>query len=159
GPLGIFSLRDQGKIRSALIVDTDAHQGNGTADAIHSLPWAASLDFYEDDLFPFPKSTEEMPVPLRPGLAGASYLDILREHLHLALDRFRPDFVLYNAGSDVLRTDPLAHFLLAPEEMPERDLYVVSEVRRRNIPIAMVPSGGYGPASWQAHADSIEGIL
>jgi hypothetical protein len=48
---------------------------------------------------------------------------------------------------------------LTAEEMAERDLYVVSEVRERGVPLALVLSGGYGPASWEAHARSIEGIL
>jgi hypothetical protein len=43
--------------------------------------------------------------------------------------------------------------------MAERDLYVVTEVRERGVPLAMVLSGGYGPASWEAHARSLEGIL
>lgn len=43
--------------------------------------------------------------------------------------------------------------------MAERDLYVVTEARERGMPLAMVLSGGYGPASWEAHARSIEGIL
>jgi histone deacetylase 11 len=75
-----------------------------------------------------------------------------------ALDRFTPDFVVYNAGSDVLASDPLGSFQLTIDEMIDRDLYVVSEVRARGIPLAMVLSGGYGPQSWQAHARSIEAI-
>ena len=69
------------------------------------------------------------------------------------------DFVLYNAGSDVLERDPLSHLMLTPADMAERDLFVVTEVRRRRIPLAMLLSGGYGPRSWEAHAQSIEGIL
>ena len=61
--------------------------------------------------------------------------------------------------SPVLATAPLSWLSLTPEEMAERDLYVVTQVRERSIPLAMVLSGGYGPASWEAHARSIEGIL
>ena len=49
--------------------------------------------------------------------------------------------------------------MLTADDMAERDLYVVTEVRERGIPLAMVLSGGYGPASWEAHARSLEGIL
>ena len=49
--------------------------------------------------------------------------------------------------------------MLTPKEMAERDPCVVTEVRGQGVPLAMVPSGGYGPASWEAHARSIEGIL
>jgi histone deacetylase 11 len=158
-PLALVTLRQEGRINSALVVDTDAHQGNGTADALRPWPWAHMLDFYEQDLFPWPKVEEDVRVPLPAGLGGAEYLDTLREHLPAALDRFRPDFVLYNAGSDVLQSDPLARLLLTPEELVERDLYVVTEVRSRGVPLAMVLSGGYGPASWEAHARSLEAIL
>lgn len=158
-PLALLTLKQEGRLASALVVDTDAHQGNGTADAIRPWPWAHILDFFEHDLFPWPKVKEDIPVPLSSGTNGSDYLAALREHLPAALDHFRPDLVVYNAGSDVLRTDPLAHLLLTMEEMADRDLYVVSEVRERGIALAMVLSGGYGPVSWQAHARSIEGIL
>jgi histone deacetylase 11 len=158
-PLALRTLHDEGRIQSALVVDTDAHQGDGTADAIRPWPWAHLLDLFESDLFPWPKAQEDMPVPLPPRTNGAEYLDILRESLPQALDRFRPDLVVYNAGSDVLWNDPLSKLFLTVEEMAERDLYVVTEVRERKVPLAMVLSGGYGPASWEAHARSIEGIL
>jgi histone deacetylase 11 len=158
-PLGLALLHDEGRIRSALVVDTDAHQGNGTADAIRRWPWAHLLDVFEEDIYPHRKAHEEMPVPLPARTSGIAYLEILAEHLPSALERFRPDLVVYNAGSDVLATDPLSWLQLTPEEMADRDLYVVTQVRERSIPLAMVLSGGYGPASWEAHARSLEGIL
>ena len=42
-PLALAILKDENKISSALVVDTDAHQGNGTADAIRSWSWAHDL--------------------------------------------------------------------------------------------------------------------
>jgi histone deacetylase 11 len=158
-PLALAILKKEGRLSSALVVDTDAHQGNGTADAIRPWDWAHILDFYESDIFPWPKAEEDMPVPLPPRTNGEEYLDALRQHLPRALARFRPDLVVYNAGSDVLWSDPLSHLFLTAEELAERDLYVVTEVREKGIPLAMVLSGGYGPVSWEAHARSIEGIL
>jgi histone deacetylase 11 len=158
-PLALRTLHDEGRIHSALVVDTDAHQGDGTADAIRHWPWAHILDLFEGDLFPWPKAEEDMPVPLPARTNGTEYLDILRESLPQALSRFRPDLVIYNAGSDVLWNDPLSRLFLTADEMAERDLYVVTEVREHRVPLAMVLSGGYGPASWEAHARSIEGVL
>ena len=154
-----LALQEEGRLGSALVVDTDAHQGDGTADVIRPWPWAHILDLFEQDIFPWPKAEEDVPVPLSPGANGAEYLDTLRDHLPAALDRYHPDLVVYNAGSDVLWSDPLSRLLLTAEEMAERDLYVVTEVRERGVPLAMVLSGGYGPASWEAHARSIEGVL
>jgi histone deacetylase 11 len=158
-PLALLTLKEEVHFGSALVVDTDAHQGNGTADAIRSWPWAHLLDLFEQDIFPWPKVAEDVPVPLPPRTNGAEYMDVLREHLPRALDRFRPDLVVYNAGSDVLWSDPLSALFLTAEEMADRDLYVLTEVRERGVPLAMVLSGGYGPASWEAHARSVEGVL
>lgn len=158
-PLALAVLHDEGRFRSALVVDTDAHQGNGTADAIRSWPWAHLLDLFEEGIYPYRKAQEEMPVPLPARTTGITYLEILAECLPKALQRFRPDFVVYNAGSDVLASDPLTWLQLTPQELAERDLYVVTQVREQAIPMAMVLSGGYGPVSWEAHARSIEGIL
>jgi histone deacetylase 11 len=158
-PLALALLRRDGLIGSALVIDTDAHQGNGTADAIRPWPWAHLLDFYDESLYPWPKAPEEMPVPLPPLVNGAEYLDTLRQHLPAGLERARPDLVVYNAGSDVLWSDPLSSLMLTADDLAERDLYVVTAVRERGLPLAMVLSGGYGPASWEAHARSIEGIL
>jgi histone deacetylase 11 len=158
-PLALKTMHDEKPFRSVLVVDTDAHQGDGTADIIRAWPWAHAVDFFEEALFPWPKAKEEFPVLLRSHLSGAEYLDILRDNLTVALDRYRPEFVVYNAGSDVLASDPLTSLMLSPEQMLERDLHVVSEVRARGIPLAMVLSGGYGPQSWQSHARSIEAII
>jgi histone deacetylase 11 len=157
-PLALAMLHQEGRIRSALVVDTDAHQGNGTADTIRPWPWAHIVDFFEEDIYPWPKREEDMPVPLPPG-TGATYLERLAEHVPEALRRYQPDLVVYNAGSDVLGTDPLSRLMLTAGELAERDLFVVTETRERKVPLAMVLSGGYGPLSWEAHAASVEGIL
>jgi histone deacetylase 11 len=158
-PTALAVLHREGKVRSALVVDTDAHQGDGTADAVRSWGWAHVLDFFDETIFPMPKVQEDMPVPLPAGTGGELYLRLLHEHLPRALDRYRPDLVVYNAGSDVLGTDPLSRLMLTATEMAERDLAVVTTVRERNVPLAMVLSGGYGPLSWQAHASAIEDIV
>jgi histone deacetylase 11 len=158
-PIALASLHAEKPFRSVLIVDTDVHQGDGTADTIRAWPWAHLLDFFEAGIFPWPKAEEECAVPLRSSMGGAEYLDIVHHHLLLALDRFAPELVVYNAGSDVLRTDPLASLVLEPRDLEERDRLVVSEVRERGIPLAMVLSGGYGPHSWEAHARSIEALV
>jgi histone deacetylase 11 len=158
-PLAAAILHDEGRVRKVLVVDLDAHQGNGTASAIHGWDWASILDLYEDDLFPVRKEPEDGAIPVPPGLTGAEYLEIVRESLPEALDAVRPDLVIYNAGSDPFMGDPLARLRLTREDLAERDLLVVSMARERSIPVAMVLSGGYSTESWRIHADGIEGIL
>jgi histone deacetylase 11 len=158
-PLAARILHDEGKVGRVLVVDLDAHQGNGTAAVFHRWPWASILDLYERDIFPSRKEPEDYPLPVGPGLTGDEYLGIVREALPEALDAVRPDLVVYNAGSDPFEGDPLARYRLTEGELAERDLLVVSTVRERGIPVAMVLSGGYSAGSWRIHTDAIEGIL
>lgn len=157
-PVALANLHAERPFRSMLTIDADAHQGNGCADSTRAWPWAHIVDFFESALYPYPKVSEDWPVPLISATRGDEYLDILKSLLPKALDRYQPEFVVYNAGSDVLATDPLTSLNLTVEEMVDRDLYVVSEVRERGIPLMMVLSGGYGPESWKAHARSIEAL-
>jgi histone deacetylase 11 len=158
-PLAAWTLHDEGLAAKVLIVDLDAHQGNGTAATIRHWPWAFILDVFQDSLFPVPKEPEDFPVPLATGSTGTEYLEVVREHLPKALDTVRPDLVIYNAGSDPYLDDPRAGLRLSMAELVERDLLVVELVRERSIPVAMVLSGGYSKLSWKIHADGIEGIL
>lgn len=158
-PLALERLHSEGKIARALVIDLDAHQGNGTAETIRPWPWCAIADLYQRDLYPFPKVEEDFEWPVAAGMSGREYLDILASALPLVLERVQPSLVLYNAGSDPYVDDPLAHFRLSRHDLAERDLTVVSEARERGIPVAMVLSGGYSTESWRIHADSIEGIV
>lgn len=152
-------LHAEGRAARVLMVDLDAHQGNGTAAAFASRDWASIFDVYEDDLFPSRKEPEDYPVPIPAGWTGVEYLDLVREFLPEALDAVRPDLVLYNAGSDPFTDDPLTRLCLSANDLADRDLLVVDMIRSRAIPVAMVLSGGYSADSWKIHADAIEGIL
>ncbi len=158
-PLAAKVLHDQGRVAKVLVVDLDAHQGNGTASLFHDWPWAAIFDLYERDIFPARKEPEDYPIPVRSGLTGVEYVEIVQEALPMALDVTRPDLLFYNAGSDPCAEDPLAGFRLTKNDLADRDLMVVTMARQRRIPVAMVLSGGYSAESWKIHADSIEGIL
>ena len=158
-PLAAKLLHDDGKVGKVMVVDLDAHQGNGTASIFQDWPWAAIFDLYERDIFPARKEPEDYPLPVRSGLTGIEYLEIVRESLPLALDTVRPDLLIYNAGSDPFAGDPLAGFRLTMSDLAERDLMVVTLARERGIPVALVLSGGYSAESWRLHADGVEGIL
>jgi histone deacetylase 11 len=158
-PLAAKVLHDEGRVGKVLVVDLDAHQGNGTASVFQDWSWAAILDLYERDIFPARKEPEDYPLPVRSGLTGIEYLEIVREALPAALDAVRPDLLIYNAGSDPFAGDPLAGFRLTMSDLAERDLIVVTLARERGIAVAMVLSGGYSAESWRIHADAIEGVL
>jgi histone deacetylase 11 len=158
-PLAATILHGERLANKVMVVDLDAHQGNGTAAVFQEWPWASILDVYQEDLFPARKEREAYPIPLAAGTTGGEYLDILRDALPSVLDTVRPDLVIYNAGSDPFVDDPLAGLRLSTSDLAERDLLVVSMIREHSIPVAMVLSGGYSTESWRIHTDGIEGIL
>jgi histone deacetylase 11 len=94
-----------------------------------------------------------------PGLTGTDYLDIVRHAVPSIDERIGPSLVIYNAGSDPFVDDPLTGYRLSARDLAERDLFVVSEVRSRAVPLAMVLSGGYSAQSWKIHADAIKDII
>jgi histone deacetylase 11 len=158
-PLAAAVLHAEERVRTVLVVDLDAHQGNGTASVFRDWPWAAILDVYEDDLFPTQKELEDYPLPVPAGLTGPEYLEFVRRSVPEALDSVRPDLVIYNAGSDPFVDDPLTRLQLSRADLAARDLLVVRLVRERAIPLALVLSGGYSSESWRIHAASIAGLL
>jgi histone deacetylase 11 len=158
-PWAAAVLHQERRVGKVLVVDLDAHQGNGTAAVFRDWPWASIFDAYEGDLFPSRKEAEDYPLALPDGTIGCDYLDLIRKFLPGALDEVRPDLLIYNAGSDPFVNDPLAGLQLTMSDLADRDLIVVTFARERSIPVAMVLSGGYSAESWRIHADSIEGIL
>jgi histone deacetylase 11 len=158
-PIALTMLREEGKIKRALIIDTDAHQGHGFANVLRETGWGHVVDFFDESIYPFPKVLEDMSIPLRAGTKGDAYFAALERAVPQAITKFQPDLIVYNAGSDVLASDPLSTLLITPQELCERDLFVVSQARKRGIPLAMVLAGGYSVESASAHAQSIEAIL
>lgn len=159
-PIAITTLHEEGLLKRALIVDTDAHQGNGFATiAKASNERIFIVDFYDDSIYPMPKVEEDWSVPFPAGTDGKTYLTALEDTVPKAIDKFNPDLIVYNAGSDVLEPDPLSSFKLTARDMSKRDFFVVDYARSKNIPVAMVLAGGYSKGSGLAHAESIMAIL
>jgi histone deacetylase 11 len=105
-PLAAKLLHDEGKVGKVLVVNLDAHHGNGTASAFQGWTWAAIFDLYERDIFPAWKEPEDYPLPVKSGLTGDEYQGIVRDSLPYVLENDRPDLVIYNAGSDPFAGNP-----------------------------------------------------
>jgi len=61
-----------------------------------------------------------------------------------AFETFKPDFVVYNAGTDCMIGDPLGCLSISEEGIVARDELVFRHAYEINkVPIVMVLSGGY----------------
>ncbi len=158
-PIAIRTLQEEGRIRRALVVDVDVHQGNGTAACVADDPDVFTFDLFQEDIYPHPKRTNDWDIPLPAGTDDEVYLATLSHHLPKAFDRAEPDIVFLQAGVDVLRGDPLASFELTPRGVIQRDAMIFREARQRNVPIVMVLGGGYGKDAWAAQYRSIANLI
>lgn len=72
-----------------------------------------------------------------------------------AFAEFKPDFVIYNAGTDCMEGDPLGRLQVTAEGVIERDEIVFRTALESKVPIVMLLSGGYQMSNAPAIAMSI----
>ncbi|XP_074572007.1 histone deacetylase 2 [Curcuma longa] len=148
-------------ITRVMIIDLDAHQGNGHEIDFSNDRRVYILDMYNAGIYPFDYEAKryiDHKVELFSGTKTKEYLDKLDEALEVARNNFNPELVVYNAGTDVLDGDPLGRLKVSPDGVMTRDEKVFRFARERNIPLLMLTSGGYMKSSARVIADSIENL-
>jgi histone deacetylase 11 len=148
-------------------VDLDAHQGNGVCHEFMDDRRVFLFDMYNASIYPAydvqARERIDCKVPLPANCTGTEYLGILGQRLPGFLDSLQRTgtigLAIYNAGTDVFEGDPLGQLSLRAAQVLERDLYVVAELRRRQIPTVMLLSGGYTRQSYELVADSVGALL
>jgi acetoin utilization deacetylase AcuC-like enzyme len=109
------ALSDRGE--RVLIVDYDAHHGNGTQDIFYGDGRVAYVSFHEWPLYPGTGRMDEIGagsgtgttcnVPLPAGATGDLYLRGVDELVAPLAERHAPDWILVSCGYDAHRADPL----------------------------------------------------
>ncbi|XP_077485620.1 histone deacetylase 11 isoform X1 [Amblyomma americanum] len=125
--LAVRELQRQGHIRRVMVVDLDAHQGNGYARDFLGDMDVYIMDVYNRAIYPgdeYAKGAIRRRVELRPGTSDEAYLKLVDDHLQLALTEFSADLVVYNAGTDVLSGDMLGHLNISEKGVVQRDALV-----------------------------------
>jgi acetoin utilization deacetylase AcuC-like enzyme len=141
--IAIRALQVQGAIRTAMIVDTDVHQGNGTAAIFANDASVFTLSIHQENNYPMPKPPSDEDIGLADGTRDAEYLDALEEGLIHSLKKMSPDIIYYVGGADPYREDQLGGLALTFEGLRKRDRLVFEHARRRGIPVASTLAGGY----------------
>ncbi len=149
-----------------MIIDLDAHQGNGYEAFFKYDPRIAVFDVYNANRFPRDYSAAQYiryRYALTPNMddpiSQESYMALLQIELPKAINEFRPELIIYNAGTDIFDGDPIGGMHVSAEGINERDLFVFDQAEQKHIPIAMILSGGYTPESADIIANSITAIL
>jgi acetoin utilization deacetylase AcuC-like enzyme len=140
--VAIANLRAEGWSGRALVVDLDAHQGNGTAVMFAGDPQVFTLSVHAERNYPLKKETSDLDVGLADGASDTEYLETLEPALQTAFAS-KPDLVFYNAGVDVMHNDRFGRLGLSLEGLAERDRRVLELVKQVNKPLVVVMGGGY----------------
>ncbi|ETO30548.1 histone deacetylase [Reticulomyxa filosa] len=157
GDISLIVLRLQTKysqLRKVMIIDLDAHQGNGYERDKHDGLFNKKckdmkvfiFDMYNQYIYPRDYESRraiDYNGELSHHCSTDTFLKQLRQNLAPKIDHFQPEFVIYNAGTDCLEHDPLGNLDISEEGVIERDQIVFDECLKRNIPITMLLSGGY----------------
>ena len=140
--IAIRVLRRDGLIKRAAVIDCDVHQGNGTAEIFAGDETVFTFSMHGAKNYPLFKVSSTLDVELADGTPDAVYLETLAKHLP-AVFAHAPDIVFYLGGADPYKGDKLGRLALTIEALRERDEMVLSECRRRDVPVATTMSGGY----------------
>ncbi|UJR13386.1 hypothetical protein I4U23_000402 [Adineta vaga] len=147
------------RVKKVLIVDLDAHQGNGHERDFMDDDRVFIMDMYNSQIYPrdrYAKTAIKCKIELESHTNDKTYLRLLHINLEKSLNEFQPDFVVYNAGTDILEDDPLGNLDITSEGVIIRDEIVFSKcIRDKQIPIVMCTSGGYQRTNARIIADSI----
>src|ERR1700733_9770694 len=160
--VAIRRLQRDGKIRTAMTVDCDVHQGNGTAAIFAAkrapgdpLPSASgspvatqgvrrknpnaadvfTISLHQHNTYPQWKPPSSIDVDLPDGIGDDDYLSWLDNALSSGLRQSEPDLLCYIAGADPYCKDQLGGLSLTIEGLKKRDELVSRVASARDIPV------------------------
>ncbi|HKR59963.1 MAG TPA: histone deacetylase [Pyrinomonadaceae bacterium] len=149
--VAVRSLKRDGSIKRAAIVDCDVHQGNGTATIFATDRDVYTFSMHGAKNYPLFKVKSSLDVELADGTTDEPYLDALQTSLP-AVFAHQPDIIFYLGGADPYVGDKLGRLSVTIDGLRQRDELVLRECYEREIPVVTVMSGGYG----EAISDTVE---
>jgi acetoin utilization deacetylase AcuC-like enzyme len=169
--IAIRRMQRDDKIRTAMTVDCDVHQGNGTAAIFAGtripsdpLPSVAAsilnparpakirgahagdvftISLHQENNYPAFKPPSSIDVDLPDEIGDDDYLAWLDNALSSGLRQFEPELMCYIAGADPYREDQLGGLSLTIEGLKKRDELVFRAAKARGIPVMVTLAGGY----------------
>lgn len=144
-------MQAEGLVRRVVIIDTDVHQGNGTADIADGDPTIFTFSIHGDRNFPFRKIAGDLDIGLPDGTGDEVYLEMVEEGTRRALMHAGADLAIFIAGADAFSGDRLGKLSISKAGLAERDTLVLSLCEGAGLPVAVAMGGGY--------ADNVEDIV
>lgn len=139
------TLQAEGLIGNVVVIDTDVHQGNGTAMMLGGDPTVFTFSIHGEKNYPFHKEESDLDVGLPDATDDGAYLEALELGLGEALDRAQATMAIFLAGADPYEGDKLGRLSLTKEGLAGRDRVVLEACRSFGLPVAVTMAGGYCP--------------
>jgi acetoin utilization deacetylase AcuC-like enzyme len=156
------ALADRGE--RVLVVDYDAHHGNGTQDIFYADSRVVYVSMHQYPLYPGTGAIDEtgsgdavgtnVNFPLPPGATGDVYRAAIDEVVAPLAERWNPTWLLVSAGYDAHRCDPLTGLGLQAGDFADLTVELAALVPPRRCLLFL--EGGY---DLDALADSVGSTL
>jgi acetoin utilization deacetylase AcuC-like enzyme len=128
--------------RRVFVVDTDAHQGNGSNRIFAGDARVFTYSIHVGRNYPAEKTAGSLDVELPRFVSGAEYLERLNATLPAAFELFAPDVAFWIAGSDPHENDRFGQMKLTDADMEARDRAVLGLVSKLRVPVVVLYGGG-----------------
>ena len=158
--VAIRALQSEGHIDQVAVVDTDVHQGNGTARIFQNDTSVWTFSIHQENNYPV-KEVSDLDIGLDDGTGDAAYLAALAGAMPLALAA-PPDIVFMVAGVDPFFDDQLGGLALTHDGLRARDRLVVDACAHAGVPVVGLLAGGYARRSSDtvlAHVQTAHAVL
>jgi acetoin utilization deacetylase AcuC-like enzyme len=129
--------------RWIFVIDTDAHQGNGSNGIFAGDERVFTYSIHVGRNYPAEKTAGSFDVELPRFVSGAQYLERLNATLPAAFERFAPDLAFWIAGSDPHEKDRFGQMKLSDTDMAVRDKAVLDLVTKLRVSTVVLYGGGY----------------
>lgn len=126
-----------------LVLDTDAHQGNGTHRILRGVPDVFTFSIHVGANYPAQKEAGDLDVGLPRHVDESTYLEALDDALTSIAARFHPELVFWVSGVDVLAADRFGQMELSLDAMARRDRRVLEAVAHWEAGLVGTLGGGY----------------
>ena len=148
--VGAHYLIEKYKLNRIAIIDFDVHHGNGTQNIFYENEKVLYISTHQYPFYPGTGAHNEkgkyinvLNIPLPAGTNSEEYMNAY-DHALKKLKEFKPEFLLFSAGFDAHKDDPLAQFRLKSKDfynITKRTLQIAN--KNINNKVVSILEGGY----------------
>lgn len=156
--VAIRAMQAEGRVRRCAVIDTDVHQGNGTASIFSADPDVFTFSVHGASNFPFRKERSSLDVGLADGAGDDEYLAAVRLGVEASVTT-STDIAFHVAGADAFAGDRLGRLNVSKAALAERDRIVLGACAHLGVPVVVVMAGGYAAQiedTVEIHCTSVE---